>query len=81
MQMVRSIDQSRIGIAIAVEVGPGKLTNARDAMKWVDWEKRTVAIVAQHGGRATSLSHHNVKIAVRLDVHSPGSRVRCVDHR
>ncbi len=80
MQMACAIDQRRIGVAVAVEVSPDKLTNPGDPVKRMNREKRAVPIVAQHNRKPTCLPHHNVEIAISLDVNRPCPGVRRVDH-
>ncbi len=79
MEATGAVDDGSIGIAVAIEVGPGKACHARNICKRLDGGEGAVSIVAQHLRHSLFCSHHDVQIAVGFDVHGPRAGVAGVE--
>ena len=74
VQRAAIVGEGRIRIAVAVEIAPGERESAADGWKRLRRPPRAVAVVPQHDGRRVANAHHDVEIAVHLDVRGPRTR-------
>ena len=78
----RAIDHRGVGIAIAIEIRPGKLAQMPEIpAKGMNRQERAVAIIAQNCGQSVRCAQHDVEIAIGLDVHRPRAGVRRIESR
>ena len=75
VKLARAIDDRGIGIAVAVEIGPGKSAHAGNSGEGMNRQKRSVAVVSQDSRHAVVRAQHDVEIAVGFDVHRPRAGV------
>ena len=70
-QAAGAVDHGRIGIAVAVQIGPRELTNARDPGKGMNRRKGAIAVVAEYSRLTALRAKHDVQIAIGLHVNRP----------
>ena len=81
MEPARSVDDRGVGIAVAVQISPGKAANARNSGKRMNVQECAIAVVAQNGRNAAVGPEYDIEVAIRLDVHRPGAGVRRINDR
>ena len=77
----RAIDDRGIGIAVAVEIRPGKPVHAGNSGEGMNGQKGSIAIISQDRRRAVFCAQHDIEIAVGFDVHRPRAGVAGIGDR
>src|SRR5579871_511623 len=73
--MICAVDQRDIGVAVAVEITPGKSPQAGDARERMQNDESAVPVISQHGWDAASCAEHDIEIAVRFDIYGPSAYI------
>ena len=71
MKFACSVNDRSVGIAVAIEIGPGKAAHARNSSEGMDREKCAVPVVSQNGRDAGAGPEHDIQIAIGFDIHGP----------
>ena len=75
------VNDRGIGIAVSVEISPGKAAQARDSGEGMNIGEGSVAVVSQDDGNAIARAEDDIEIAVGLDINRPRPGVMRIDHR
>ncbi len=75
MQKTRAIDHGGIGIAVAIQIDPGKAAQAGNPGKRMHGSKRSIAIVSQHYRRPLVGTKQDVHIPIGFDIDRPRAGV------
>ncbi len=81
VKLARAVDDRGIGIAVAVEISPGKTAHAGDSGKGMNGQERAVAIISQDRRRAVFCAEHDIEISVSFNVHRPRAGIAAIGYR
>ena len=70
-----------IGIAIAIEISPGKPAYAGNSVEGMNGQKCAISIISQDGRSAGFGPEHDIEIAVGFNIDRPRSGVGRVGYR
>ena len=81
VQPARAIDDRGIGIAVAIQIGPGKPAYAGNSVEGMNGQEGSISIISQDGRSAGFCAQHDIEIAVGFNVHRPRSGVAGIGDR
>ena len=82
VQAPRSIEESRIGVTVGIQIGPYEVAQPghAPAPKGGIWLECPVAPIPQHHGCALDSGEHQVQVALHVQVGGPGTGVGATSH-
>ena len=70
-QVAASVQERGVGIAVAVQIGPGEFTEIRCPVKRLKRAEGAVAVVTEYRNLARPRGQNQVEVAVQFDVGRP----------